>query len=1000
MIKRYIKIFFFLSFTILYSQFPQNGLTVVKPFLQNFTPNDYNGGTQNWCAIQDESGLLYFGNQKGILQYDGINWRLIDVNDGKAVFELTVDSSNTIWCGTQDDIGFLKSDLNGQLKYNSITHLIPDNLKPIGKVRQISATKEQLFFSTGKYFFQKTNNEIASWKSETSFYRHFLIENQIHIYENKNGLKTFYNDSLVSSHRGNSFEKNPITSVVQYNGDTVLISSWKDGLFFQTENSLQKFKTEVDQEFKKNPIIDVAFLPPNKFVLAGFNKGSYIINNKGKLLRKNDKSSGLINELCNDVFLDKSNALWLCNNYGISRLEVSTPFTFFDESDGLTGNIIFIKRHKNNLYVATDDKLYYFNDKSNTTKPNFEIVPDVQMCWSILPVEDELLVAANYGVYIIKNNKSQLIILEQKKAFTLFRSKVDTNKIYVGTEMGLAKLKYDNGKWNFGGFIKGIKEEIRRIQEMQDGTLWLGTLGNGIIRCSFNSKIPQVEYFNKDHGLPELKYYRITLLQDEPYFASPYSPVMRFDLSSQKFYPDTLLFNKNEKVSRIIKDDNENIWVRKITKDGEVILFGSTKEDSSYTFNFISFKRINKLNTKFIYPDQNGITWFGYAFGMIKYDSKIKYNIPKINSAQIRKVKFQDSTYYYGSKTKSQNIDILKFPYKNNSFRFEFALPSYEIREAISFQYYLKGYEDEYSNWTKETQKDYTNLSAGTYQFYVRGKDIYGSISDEDFFEFVILPPWYQATSAYIIYSILLLASIFSIDRIRKKQIDKKHKIELDKQLKIQRTIEKAKRDERQLVRKKTATDFHDELGHVLTKITLFTEMAKRSTKENIEAQKYLNDVSENASHLSSGMKDLIWTLDTDKDNLHDTLLRIKDFGDSLFEHSSVVFRTKGLPKGLDKITMSMEDRKDLVLLFKEAMNNCLKHAESKSSEFSVIESGSELTLCFCEDGKGFDSKIKSKGAGLKNMKMRAKKMNAKFHIESKPAETKITLVIDLKEKY
>ncbi|MCW8849169.1 MAG: histidine kinase, partial [Melioribacteraceae bacterium] len=237
---------------------------------------------------------------------------------------------------------------------------------------------------------------------------------------------------------------------------------------------------------------------------------------------------------------------------------------------------------------------------------------------------------------------------------------------------------------------------------------------------------------------------------------------------------------------------------------------------------------------------------------------------------------------------------------------------------------------------------------------------------------------------------------IFAVDRIRTRQLNKKNKIEEERKLKQQAAIEKAKSDERQRVRQKTAADFHDELGHMLTKITLFTEMAKRSVKDNIGAQKYLKGVGDNASQLSSGMKDLIWTLDSNKDSLYDALIRIKDFGEVLFEHSSIAFGTTGFPEDLNKIKISMDMRRHLILIFKEVMNNCLKYSKCNNAEFAVILGDDNIQIIFTDDGKGFDIDSIKLGNGLKNIKMRAQNMGAELKILSELGKTEVIISLNI----
>jgi signal transduction histidine kinase len=985
--KRYYLYFLilFLASQDIISKSPYTG----RPFVTNFTPKEYPGGTQNWCAVQDNKGVLYFGNQSGVLKYDGIKWNLIKVLDGRTVFILTIDNDNEIWCGTQNDFGYLASDSIGSLKYISCEELIPDTIKPIGKVRSINIIDDEMYFLSTKYLLRKSGDSVNVWSSETSFYRQHIINNKLYVYESRFGLKTVQDDSLIISHNFKIEPNDPPTSIFEYTSDSIFISTWKNGLFKYSGNKFSKFVTDIDDQLIKNPVIDAHYISPSKFILAGFNGGSYLIDTDGNFLLKYDKSTGLNNELCNRILIDKTNAIWLSNNYGISRIETFSPFSFYGEEEGLIGNLVDIARIGDKIYTATDNKLYFLNERNN----RFEVVPNTELCWDLLPVGNELLAAANYGVYVIKNDRSELVVLDQKKCFSLHRSEIDSNKIFVGTNTGMEIIRKINGRWTPAGKINGIDEEIRQVTEISNGELWICTYGDGIINCSIKDDEYKIRKYKLKDGLQDLKFYKITVINDEPFFFSPASAVLRFDSSMDKFYPDSVIFNGLGHISRMVVDPQNNIWIQTVTSNGGLISVGNQNKSGIYSFDSQIFKRIESFNTKTIYPEPDGIVWIGHQFGLIKYDANYKYDIPDPFPAIVSSVRFNDSTVFAGTRIDGKNF---KFPYDNNNIRIEYALPSYDAKESIRFQYYLDDYESDWSNWTIEAQKDYTNLFEGDYKFFVRGKDVYGNISREDVFEFTILPPWYRTMYAYISYLVLFGASIIAVDRIRTRQINNQNKLEIERKLKYQSEIEKAKSEERKTVRKETAADFHDELGHLLTKISLFTEMARKNSKDNLSIQKYLSGIVNNTYQLSSGMKDLIWTLDSDRDTVYDVLIRIKDFGESLFEHSSITFLTSGFPNTLEDVKISMKKRRHLVLIFKEIMNNCLKYSNCKTAELNSSVNSNELSICFTDDGVGFDPKNADRGNGLRNINMRAKDIGAQVFISSKNGQTSVNMIMKL----
>jgi len=204
--------------------------------------------------------------------------------------------------------------------------------------------------------------------------------------------------------------------------------------------------------------------------------------------------------------------------------------------------------------------------------------------------------------------------------------------------------------------------------------------------------------------------------------------------------------------------------------------------------------------------------------------------------------------------------------------------------------------------------------------------------------------------------------------------------------LKIKRSVEleRVRGQEKEHVQKTIAADFHDELGQKLTKISLFSEIIKAkfsdSSSENLV---YINKISKAAKELSSSTRDFIWTLNPAQDSLHDVAIYLKDFGDELFDKTDVDFRVHGISKELEEIKLPMEWRRHIILIFKEAMNNVIKHAECSSLMLNISLNYNILDISLKDNGLGcFNGKI-SPGQGLANMKNRAEIINGKLNIIS-----------------
>jgi signal transduction histidine kinase len=200
--------------------------------------------------------------------------------------------------------------------------------------------------------------------------------------------------------------------------------------------------------------------------------------------------------------------------------------------------------------------------------------------------------------------------------------------------------------------------------------------------------------------------------------------------------------------------------------------------------------------------------------------------------------------------------------------------------------------------------------------------------------------------------------------------------------------IERIRYIERERVREQVSEDYHDELGTKLTKISLYTELVKRNVNGNAsELMPLVNKIAESAESLSRDARDFIWALNPRKDTLYDVGVYLQDFGTSLFDESAVHFTVEGLTGELEQRPLSANWKRHLILIFKEGINNALKHATCGELRLRFEGQGDQLFLTLVDDGVGFDPRGLEAGSGdgLSNMRRRAAKLGGQLEIESGP---------------
>ena len=180
---------------------------------------------------------------------------------------------------------------------------------------------------------------------------------------------------------------------------------------------------------------------------------------------------------------------------------------------------------------------------------------------------------------------------------------------------------------------------------------------------------------------------------------------------------------------------------------------------------------LNQYTIRALYIEPEGTAWIGGDFGLIHFDPKqldLAYlHQPNMHIRQIQLNKEQ--LYFDGTQTDlaSFDLDQAVFASDTKELAFSFSSDANEVINPAEYSFYLEGYETDWRPWSKEQQKEYTNLSYGTYTFHVKARDAFGRESEEETFTFTILIPFYLKWYCLVVYLLLFVALIVAFLRYR-----------------------------------------------------------------------------------------------------------------------------------------------------------------------------------------------------------------------------------------
>jgi signal transduction histidine kinase len=181
-------------------------------------------------------------------------------------------------------------------------------------------------------------------------------------------------------------------------------------------------------------------------------------------------------------------------------------------------------------------------------------------------------------------------------------------------------------------------------------------------------------------------------------------------------------------------------------------------------------------------------------------------------------------------------------------------------------------------------------------------------------------------------------------------------------------------------MRTRIATDLHDDIGANLTRISLLSEVAGRH--QNGGNGKMLRSIAEIARESVASMNDIVWAVSPDHDSLHDLVSRMRRHAQEVTSASGISLAFKS-EIGESETRLDLSERRDLLLIFKEAVNNAVRHADATNLKIVLNMEGPDLLLRIADNGKGFDPDVDHEGQGLRSMRARARELGGKFKIEA-----------------
>lgn len=935
--------------------------------------------SQATSLAQDAEGHLWIGTLGGLSRYDGQSFSSYTVRDGlpeNPINDLEIDKTGMLWIGTSHG-------LTAYDGHHFHFHPVRQDINNTGAgVNSLSCTMDGSvwFISDGKAYHLKDNvitqiqipekdkRVTALWATANGdLWMGLNSDDKIyHFYDGRWMSLALPREVLSRMPFIHRFFQDR-------NGTIWLLSS--DGLYVvQGDHIVMPDLSHIHSGRAlispgMPPITSMTQLPDGSYWLTT-NMGGALHFTDTTIVRYS-KHSGLADNTINDLLTDKEGNLWLASDgLGLFRFS-GAPFISLDESLGLPSAQIMSLALDNSggLFLGTYDAgLYRYRNNKVTYLP---LPADIKPAIISLAIVggDVWIGTRGYGLFRYHNGSYRNYSMYNSQLPSNFVASMHqdtTGKLWIGFVNGA--VIFDKEKFT----LLPRRLSVDDFKEIGKDSMLLAT-AEGNMLYTAGKEIHFLTGRAPDSAVPECYALRGT----ELWIGTSDNGVICYDLRTK----NTSVINgsnglRSDFVYNLVVDREGNIWAG--TGFGIHRISGSNGSFSVTHFGQSQGVTGMESNHNAVEMAPDGSIWFGTTNGALHYEPHGHVAAAQPVSIILQSVRLYGEsitdTSYFKKTSAFYSVPLgLRLPYQKNNLSFTFRAVSLSGQDRVLYRYRIEGLDDGWTDWGPTSTVNYPALPPGKYVFRVQCTTDGLHPVRELGYPFEIVTPFHK--TVWFRWTIIALCILLGVS-LQYAANRRKHN--------RREQLEQLRREEQSKVRQRTAEDFHDEVGNKLTRINVLTNVLRRKLEPDAaESHRILEQIQDNAGQLYSGTRDILWSLKPSSDNLYEILHRIRDFGGDLFGDTDIQFQFEGTDEIWKNFRLPMDQSRNLIMIFKEGMNNVLKHSEATKVILKAKLDQDVLSMTLSDDGQGFDPDHVKKGHGIDNMMVRAGRIGGTLTVDS-----------------
>ncbi|MDX9748776.1 MAG: triple tyrosine motif-containing protein [Paludibacter sp.] len=772
----------------------------IHPVVRNFSRKEYRSGTQNWAIAQDNDNIMYFANNEGLLIFDGKNWKTVPIRNGTNVRSLVFDGDKRLYASTFNEFGYFGRSSDGTIQYYSLSE--PLGVKHAGsnELYTIHLNSSQVYFQGEKTIYKYNGTEALPIPFNHRIETSDIVNNILFVAGQNAGLFMLNGSMFVRIPGSELLTGKKIVSLLPFQTNKVLVVTAFDGVYLYDGLSVVPFVTGVESFLRSNQVFCAA-TNGKKLVFGTVQRGIAIQNLYDNEVMYVNTFSGLQNNTVLSMAFDNMENLWLGLDKGIDYVLLNTPVSNIFGTYSLYGSGYSSHIRNNKIYFGTNQGLYISSyPLINRPEPiQLQMIRGMEgQVWCLKEIDNTLFCGDDQGAFIIHSDRvEQIRGLPGVWNFISLKNRKDV--ILGCSYQGLFILKKIQGSWKFSHYLRGnFNESSPMFEEDSDGSIWMSHWQNGLFRLFLNASldsIKKVVLYNQDKGLPANTNNTLFRVKNEIIFSSERG-LFSYNRKTDRMEENAAwnnLFSGPPSYMRLHESPAGDVWC----VSGRFIGLARKNKDTTYTMDSLSYRI---LQSKLLVGFENFNFIDKYRVIVSNEDgfSRIDTRPQSPTNNTFRVLINTITAINNRSEQQQSRISVnrfdttLVFGSSYNTLRFSFNAPEYRNDGLVEYACKLENYDENWSDFTAETTKEYSKLGRGEYVFRVKARDLLEFNETETTIIFRILPAWYETNTAYIIYGIFLLLAIGALGMFvnyRSKQGAVKMKELKEKEMQEQKKI-------------------------------------------------------------------------------------------------------------------------------------------------------------------------------------------------------------------